>query len=334
MKRFFTFLIFALSSAALQANLLTVQANSLKEYREVRYVMGTLLDITLYHEDGKEARKILDHAFSLAQRLDDLLSNYKPKSEINLLNQKAGKGKVSVTPELYAFLALSKDLWQKTDGAFDITVGPLMDLWKDAYKREKMPPRDSLRATMAVVGSHHLLLHPNSEVELTQKGMGIDTGGIGKGFAADRLVGLFKKRGIAKALVNFGHSSIYAMGSPHGDRAWKLLLQFPGQAPVGALELRDEALSASDGLGSSFQIGGKFYGHLVDPKTGLPTTKRIQAVVLGPSATEAEALSKYVILRSWPAGQDGERWGGIQVMRILESGEIQRSENFPLKPLP
>ncbi|MBI2348126.1 MAG: FAD:protein FMN transferase, partial [Deltaproteobacteria bacterium] len=305
-----------------------------KEYREVRYVMGTLLDITLYHHDSLEARNSLDKAFALAQRLDDLLSNYKSQSEINRLNQRAGERRIKVSAELYHLLVLAKLLSERTGGAFDITVGPVMDLWKQAYETGQVPPGESLKATMAVVGSHHLLLHPNSEVELTQKGMGIDTGGIGKGFAVDRLVGLFKKRGIAKALVNFGHSSIYAMGSPPGDRAWKLLLQFPGQAPVGALELRDEALSASDGLGSSFQIGGKLYGHLVDPKTGLPTTKRIQAVVLGPTATEAEALSKYVILRSWPAGQDGERWGGIQVMRILESGEIQRSENFPFKPLP
>lgn len=331
MKRFLTFLIFALSSAALQANLLIIQANSLKEYREVRYVMGTLLDITLYHHDPKEARKSLDEAFSLAQRLDDLLSNYKPQSEVSRLNGKAGKGRVKVSEELYEFLTLAKSLSEKTQGAFDITVGPLMNLWEDAHEKRELPSSDSIKAAGLLVGAHHITLHSNFEVEMAPKGVKIDTGGIGKGYAVDKIVELFRGEEITRALINFGQSSIYALGAPPQAREWKLVLQFPGQTPLGILELKDQALSASDSLGTHFAIVGKIYGHIMDPKTGIPIAARGQAVVLSSSATEAEVLSKYVILRGWTKENITRERGTTKILRIGETGEILRSENFPLK---
>lgn len=321
MKRFLAFLIFALSSAALQANLLTVQANSLKEYREVRYVMGTLLDITLYHHDAQEARKSFDEAFSLGQRLDGLLSNYQAQSEVNQLNQKAGQGKVKISAELYNLIERAKSLSQRTGGAFDITVGPLMFLWREAQKSGQLPSTTSIRAAQSLVGIHHVILYPSLEAELSRKGMQVDTGGIGKGYAVDKIVQLFRIRGITSALINFGHSSIYALGAPLKAQAWKLLIQFPGQSPLGILELKDQALSASNSLGSSFEIAGREYGHIIDPRTGIPVTQRIQTVVLTPSATEGEALSKYVILEGWKKGENQKTWGKVQVMRIGEAGK-------------
>lgn len=303
-------------------------------YREVRYVMGTLLDISLYHHDAGAARKSLDEAFSVAQRLDNLLSNYKPQSDINRLNQKAGRGRVKVTPELYEFLEAAKSLSQRTGGAFDITVGPLMNLWRDAHHRGEIPSFDSLRAAQARVGYHHLVLHPDLEVELSQEGMEIDTGGIGKGYAVDKILRLFRNYGVTRALINFGHSSIYAMGSPPQAHAWTLLLQFPNQRPLGLLELKDQALSASDTSGRSLEIAGIKYGHIVDPLSGIPITERVQTVVLAPSATEAEVLSKYVTLRGWKSVEKPKTWGKVQIMRIGENRAFHRTDDFPLSPLP
>lgn len=331
MKRYLIFLLFILNSAALQANPLTTQANSLKEYREVRYVMGTLLDITLYHHDAQEARYFLDEAFSLAQRLDALLSNYKPQSELNRLNQKAGHGRVKVSADLYEFLGLTKVLAEKTQEAFDISVGPLMGLWEEAQKKRAPPSSSSLSDALRSVGMHKVVLYRNLEVELTQKGMILDTGGIGKGYAVDQIAALFKRLRIISALINFGQSSIRAIGPPPQKHTWELLLQFPDQRPLGLLELKDQALSASDTFGRSFEVGGRKYGHIVDPKSGIPISQRVQAVVLGPSATEAEALSKYVILRGWKKRGDLKTWGKVRIMRILENEGIQRTEDFPVR---
>lgn len=326
-------MILVLNSLAPLGNLLAAEAYGLKQYREVRYVMGTLLDITLYHDDRQEARKSLDKAFSVAQRLDDLLSNYKPESEVSRLNQRAGQGRVRVSPDFYQFLVLAKSSSERTQGAFDITVGPLMDLWKDAYEKRELPSPDAIKAATLLVGSHHVILHSNCEVEIAPKGVKIDTGGIGKGYAVDKIVEVLRGDGITRALINFGQSSIYALGaSPHAP-AWRLLLQFPGQAPLGILELNDQALSASDSLGTHFAITGKRYGHIMDPKTGMPVAARIQAVVLSSSATVAEVLSKHVILRDWTKENYGAEWGTTKIMRVDENGAIQRSENFPIAHL-
>ncbi len=327
-------LFFALICLGFHVTPLDAQAHPLARYREARYVMGTILEITLYHHDAREARKYLDESFSLAQWLDELLSNFKPQSEVNQLNEKAGKGKVRISPELYDLISISNRLTLRTEGAFDITVGPLVKLWQEARKRRKPPSPASLRSARDLVGAHLLNLHPSLEVELGREGMQIDTGGIGKGYAVDQIVKLFRGYGISKALINFGHSSIYAVGSPPGDHGWKLLLQFPGQSPLGIVELKDQAMSASGTLGRSFEIGGRRYGHLIDPQSGIPLTERLQAVVLALTATEAEALSKYVILRGWSGEENLKAWSMIQIIRIGEEGDIQQSEGFPLNSLP
>lgn len=317
---FFLILGFAASLNAEESHL---------RHREVRYVMGTLLDITLYHPDAKEARRLLDEAFSLAHKLDELLSNYKPESEINRLNQKSGEGRVRVTPELSDFLALAKELWRKTDRVFDISVGPLIKLWQEAEEKGDPPSLGTLKAALALVGMHEVTLYGGFEVELGQKGMALDTGGIGKGYAVDQITTLFKRAGVRRALINFGRSSIYALGAPPDNPAWKLLLQFPEQSPWGIVELKDQALSASDAFGSSFEIRGKRYGHIIDPATGIPLVQRMRTAVLTSSAAEGEALSKYVTLRNWKK-EDQNGWQKAGVLRRVGEGEIRCSENFPL----
>ena len=321
--------VLILSQLGSQARAAGAQPDDLRELREIRYVMGTLLDITLYHHDAKEARRLLDISFSLAQRLDDLLSNYKLQSEVNRLNQMAGAGTVKVSPELYDFLALTKELWKKTDRAFDVTVGAVMQLWKEAERKTVLPSPTALRKVLGLVGMHHVILYGNSEVNLTQRGMTIDTGGIGKGYAVDKIVKLLRDSGITTALINFGQSSIYALGAPPGNPAWNLLLQFPEQSPWGVVRLKDQALSASDTFGRSFEIRGKRYGHIVDPATGVPLGQRIQAVILTLSAADGEALSKYVILRNWKK-EDQSSWQNARLLRRGGNGEFWCSENFSL----
>ena len=290
--------------------------------------MGTLLDITLYHHDARKARRLVNKAFSLAEKLDSLLSNYKPQSEVSRLNRKGGKGRVQISPEFYDLLLKAKELTLKTEGAFDITVGPLVELWQSARRRRELPSLQSLRKARALVGMNQVILYPDLKVELKQKGIRIETGGIGKGYAVDLIVRLFRQSGIKSGLVNFGQSSVYAIGSPPGTLAWKLLVRFQEESPLGIIKLKDRALSASDSLGRSFE--GKRYGHLIDPQTGIPLTERIRAVVLAPSATEAEALSKYVILKGC---MDLEKCGEVEVRRIVGKGEVQCAKGFPLIPL-
>lgn len=307
-----------------------VSADHLQAIGEARYSMGTVLEITLYHSDGREARMILDEAFSTAQRLDDLLSNYKPESEINRVNRRAGIGPVKISAELHDFLDLAKSLSGKTGGAFDITVDPLIKLWQEAAREGSLPSNASMIAARSLVGSTGLILHRDRGLEFHKPGMRIDTGGIGKGYAVDKIADVLQKRGIVHGLINFGHSSIRAIGPPPHASAWRLLLQFPGEEPLGILEIRDGALSVSSSMGGSFEIRGKRYGHLMDPRTGTPVSEKIQAVVLAPTATAAEALSKFVILRPEPERKDEDLWRDVKTVRMGEDGGNRQSEGFPL----
>jgi thiamine biosynthesis lipoprotein len=305
-------------------------AAPVESYSEARYVMGTILEITLFDADPARARRALDAAFATAERLDRLLTNYDERSEIGLLNRRAGSARAKLSPETYEFLALSRELSARSGGAFDITVGALVKLWKEAAARKQLPQQSQIREARALVDYKRLALHPPLEASVEAKGMAVDTGGIGKGYAVDRLVRLLRSLGIEAALVNFGRSSIYALGSPPGASGWRLLVRFPGREPLGTIALKDRALSASDALGRSAEIAGRRYGHIIDPATGVPLTEGAQAVVIGRSAAEAEVLSKYVLIRGW-GRRESKPWGEVEVLRVDAAGNKEASERFPLE---
>ncbi|HEX9878875.1 MAG TPA: FAD:protein FMN transferase [Candidatus Binatia bacterium] len=294
--------------------------------------MGTLLDITVYHYDEPGARRLLKKAFALAERLDGVLSNYKDDSEVSRLNGMGGGGRMRVSPDFYDFLLQAKKWRARTQGAFDPTIGPLLELWRSAGVRKETPTDAELQAALRWVGMAQVLFHGDGQVELAQAGARIDTGGLGKGYAVDRMVESFRSSGIRAGLVNFGQSSVYALGSPPGRPAWKLLLRFHDRRPLGVVRLKDSAFSASDALGRYFEIRGKRYGHLIDPRSGMPVTERVRASVVAPSATAAEALSKYVVLR-------GCGWSGpdalesrVKAVRFVDGHKTLCSGEFPLYP--
>jgi thiamine biosynthesis lipoprotein len=302
-------------------------------HREVRHVMGTQLDVTLHHDDRTEARGLLDRVFAVAQELDRLLSNYKADSELSRLNRAAGTGRIRVSSELYEFLAVARNLWRKSEGAFDISVGPLMRLWREAVERQRKPSVSSLREVKDLIGMTRVRFHAPPEVELTLAGMALDSGGIGKGYAVDRIAATLRTGGVKSALINFGQSSIYAIGAPPDSQAWRLLLRFSDERPLGVVELKDAAFAASDSFGRTFEVEGKKYGHLIDPRDGHPVTGGIQAAVIGQSATEAEALVKQLILRGLRHDLLDE-WPLHDVWRRDENGITRQTKNFPLRSSP
>ncbi|MFQ5852790.1 MAG: FAD:protein FMN transferase [Candidatus Binatia bacterium] len=268
----------------------------LYEVREIHYQMGTLLDITLYHSDPKEGKKILRRSVQEVHRLEGILSNYDPQSSLSFLNRHAGLGKVKVERELFHVLAVSVDFSVKTSGYFDVTVGPLVSLWRQAGEKRRMPSPDALAQAVGLVGYRKLRLYDNGEAELVHEEMSIDLGGIGKGYAVDRVVEILKQAGVTRALINFGGSSIYALGGPIGDESWKIGVKGTNGKLVGMVHLRNQALSTSGSMGRYWEIDGRRYGHLIDPKSGWPVTKPRMATVVAETATEGEALTKPLVL--------------------------------------
>jgi thiamine biosynthesis lipoprotein len=261
-----------------------------------RYVMGTVLEISLVARSEQQGRAVLAQLFERAEGLDALLTVYDSESELSQLNRAAGQGARPVSPELARVLSLSSEYARLTRGSFDVTVGPLVELWTDAAARGAPPTAQEIAAARRRVGSEWIRVHADGSAELAGPGVSVNLGGVAKGYALDRMLPILAQHGIENALLNFGQSSTWALGRPADAEAWRLLARGPGESFLGVLNLEDRALSVSGSLGQWVEIGGRRYGHVVDPRSGQPLRQRRQALVLAPQAALAEALSKAVLV--------------------------------------
>ena len=267
----------------------------LVEVSDGRPAMGTILEITLHAPDPARGRETLEELFALAARLDAVMSRYDPQSDLSELNRSAGQGLVPVDPELARILEASVGYSRLTGGTFDVTVGPLVALWTRAGETGVLPSADQIAAARARVGAEQVRVE-GARAALAHAGVSVDLGGIAKGWAVDRMLPVLKQRRIERALIDFGQSSVQALGAPPGSPGWRLLARGPDEGALGVLTLSDQALSVSGSLGQMVEIGGRRYGHVLDPRTGLPLERQREALVVAPNATLAEALSKGLLI--------------------------------------
>jgi len=257
-----------------------------------RYAMGTILEIAIEGLEPQPAARALAALYDEALRLDRLLSIYEPESEISRLNRTAGHGVQPVDPEVVEVLELSIAYSELTRGAFDVTIGPLVDLWMEAAEQNAPPTAEALAAARGRVGADRIsTVSREGGIALAEAGVKIDLGGIAKGYALDQMLPLLERHGIESALLNFGQSSSWAVGAPAGSDGWRLLVRGPDGRFAGVITLRDQALSVSGSQGQWVEIGGRRYGHIIDPRSGEPLIRARQAVVVSQRAALAEALS-------------------------------------------
>jgi thiamine biosynthesis lipoprotein len=257
--------------------------------------MGTLFEVVFYAPLA-EAEEVAEELVVLARGLEAELSRYDPDSALSRLNEEAGAGPLPVPPALWRVVADSVELSRTTRGSFDVSVGPLMELWTRAARRGRAPSSAELAETRARVGSERVLVSVAAGTVALERGMSLDLGGIAKGWALDRMRERLLARGVERALVSFGHSSILALGAPPGASGWRTLLQDGAGSYAGVVTLRDAMLSVSGSLGRVSRIGGREYGHVIDPRTGVPLSEGRQAAVLAPSGAAAEAYSKALLV--------------------------------------
>lgn len=258
-----------------------------------RYVMGTILEVTLPADSPRAA---FDELFDTARKLDAQLSSYSETSDVSRLNRSAGGAPTPVAGPVREILELSVDYSRRTGGAFDVTIGPLVELWMQAGDRGRVPTQAEIEAAKGRVGSEKIRVSADGTVRLEEPGMSINLGGIAKGYALDRMLPLLLARGVESALLSFGQSSTWALGAPSGAPGWRLLVRGTTGDFVGLITLRDQALSVSESLGQWVEIEGRRFGHVVDPRTGQPLIRERQALVVAPTAALAEALSKLMLV--------------------------------------
>ncbi len=265
------------------------------EFREPH--MGTEFKIILYTADAPSANAASRAAFDRIGQLDAMLSDYRADSELMQLCAKAGGPPVRVSDELFFVLSRSQDLAKRTDGAFDVTVGPVVRLWRRARRQRQLPDPERLARARELVSFDKLRLDESSQtVELLKPGMQLDLGGIAKGYAADEAMAVLKRLGVARALVA-ASGDIVVSAPPPGELGWTIgiaSLDGAGKPPSDYLLLRDAAASTSGDTEQFVEIAGRRYSHIVDPKTGLGLTDRLQVTVVAPSGTTADSLATAV----------------------------------------
>ena len=275
--------------------------------------MGTLITITLYAPEPAAAKDAAAAAFQRIDALEDILSDYQADSELLRLCDQPYGTPVPVSAELFEVLQRAQNISKLSDGAFDVTVGPYVRLWRFARKRKVLPTPAEIATARAAVGWQKLRLDPRARtVTLLVPNMRLDLGSIGKGYAADAALRILKGRGIDRALV--AASGDIAIGNPPpGQPGWKIGVAAFDSATnkvSRTLLLRNAGISTSGDTEQFIEINGVRYSHIVNPVTGLGMTQRIQATVIGPDATTTDSLDTTVsllgvqrglaLIDSWP----------------------------------
>lgn len=268
--------------------------------------MGTTFSISAYVSDAALYEEAIEASLNEARRIDRMLSNYKPESELSQVNLHAAESPVRVSRELFQLLRMCLDVSRESDGAFDVTVGPLMKLWGFYLAgAAHVPDAQAVTKVLDHVGFRLVILDAEQQtVRFTKPGVELDPGGVGKGYAVDRMAAILIQRGIHSALLSAGGSSIYGIGSPPDDsRGWRIEIQDPLDSGrhAGSLYLKNNSLSTSGGYEKFFQYEGRKYSHLMDPRTGYPVTGMLSVSVVCPRTLDSEVWAKpfYVLGREW-----------------------------------
>src|SRR6185312_11603073 len=210
--------------------------------------MECLYTIDAYTEDSEKLPSILDQAFDEVDRIDRLMSHYKADSPLSRINRDAAASPVAVEPELYDFIAEAIRHSRDSDGAFDITVGPLMKVWGFFRGEGRFPSDRDVEAVRPLIGWQHVIMDPGQRtIRFDRPGMELDLGGIAKGYAVDRVVKILRAAHVSAALISAGGSTIYGLGAPPNRTAWTVSIQDPVDSAKVARDvaLRDRALSVA-----------------------------------------------------------------------------------------
>jgi thiamine biosynthesis lipoprotein len=288
------------------ALLLAASPGPLVRHEATRMSMGCAYTVVAYGEDTEALQRVVEAALDEVDRIDRLMSHYKPESPLSRLNREAAAGPVAVDGELFDLIAESVRYSRDSGGAFDVTVGPLMKAWGFFRGGGRVPSVAELEEVRERVGYRHLVLNgAEKTIRFDRPGVELDLGGIAKGYAVDRAVDRLRRAHVAAALVSAGGSTIFGLGAPPGRAGWDVGIQDPAHPDAVALtvSLKDRSLSVAGGSEKSFERDGVRYSHVMDPRTGRPAHRVLSVAVLAADGTAGDALDDAFLVR----GVEGSR---------------------------
>ncbi|MGH9309914.1 MAG: FAD:protein FMN transferase [Vicinamibacterales bacterium] len=320
----------ALVAACIVPASLLAGTDPLLRVHQQRYSMGTMFDIVAYHTSQAAAEDAIGKALDEIERLDRVLSHYRDDSDLARLIREGRQQFVAVDASLYEVLRTAAEFSERSGGRFDVTIGAVVKAWKGAQAEGRGPSATDLAAAKRCVGYQQIETAPPDRVRLRSDCLDIDLGGIGKGYAVDRAMGILRSASIRHAFVNAGSSSIAAVGHPPGQAGWTVRLGTGSQTIL----LRDQSLSTSQQLLVPVGAGATSFGEILDVRSGMPVGDGVVVTVVAPDATTADALSTTLLMMSPDEGIELlSQNPNVSALWASRTGELMREyrgSNVPL----
>ncbi|MGV3722766.1 MAG: FAD:protein FMN transferase [Actinomycetota bacterium] len=292
--------------------------------------MGTEFQVFLVGPDPDQLSDVAHHVLDEVEGVEARLSHYRADSEISDLNLRAAYEPVLMERSVFDLVRRCVEFSERSHGAFDVTTGPLIRCWGFFRGEGRLADSGAVQEALKSVGSRLLELNAEERtIRFKREGVQVHLGGVGKGYAVDEVVEWLRRLGVEAALVHGGTSTVYALGAPPGEDAWRVGLCDPNDRTkrLGVVKLRDRALSTSGDYEQFFEVAGKRYSHILDPRTGFPAAGKRSATVVADNATDTDALTTAAFV----LGEEGARdllasYPGIGVILATGPGSDESAE--------
>ncbi|HEX7859443.1 MAG TPA: FAD:protein FMN transferase [Verrucomicrobiae bacterium] len=293
--------------------------------------MGTFVTISVFHTNRTNAERAISAAFDEVRRLNSHLTVHATTSETMRINTTAAKEAVAVSAEFRDSLVSSLRIAQRTEGAFDPTIGPLAQLWGFIWKEYRLPTEEELQRVLPLVNFRNVELRMNEDVatvRFAREGMFLDFGGIGKGYAVDRAIEVLQGQGIWNAMVKAG-GDLRVIGVPPEGDGWEVQIEDPLKAGKRkTVFLREGALSTSGNYENYFEVDGVRYSHILNPQTGLPVQGIASCTVTAATCTESDAYATaFFVLGIEKSLKDFSN--ELAIRFVDEKGRVFQNRSFP-----
>jgi thiamine biosynthesis lipoprotein len=312
-----------------------------KEYSKVEFLMDTVVEIKVYHKKKAEAEKAINSSMEEMKKVEQKMSCFFSGSEVSRINkdafleEKKGsllvEGWIPVSDELFSLLKESVLLSKLTKGCFDITIYPLWKIWKFEGENIEVPSKEKIERVLELVAYKNMILQ-NGKISFAKKGMGIDLGGIAKGYAVDAAIKVLKDKNINSAIVNAG-GDMYVLGRKQG-KSWRIGIRHPRREGeiLGTIEVEDKAIVTSGDYERFFFSGGKKYHHIINPKTGYPADECQSVTIVAKEATFADGLATGIFVLGPKEGMALiENLEGVEGIIVNKEGDVSVSSGLVSK---
>ncbi len=305
-------------------------------YKRTLKLMGSRFDITVVANDSTQANKYIDTAVAEISRIEKLISSWNENSQTSEINRNAGIKPVKVDAELFNLIERAISISKLTDGAFDISYASMDKIWKFDGSMTTMPSEKEITASVEKVGYQNIVLDKNkSTIYLKLKGMKIGFGAIGKGYAADKAKILLMSKGVTSGIIN-ASGDMNTWGKQTNGEDWKVAITNPmdKNKVFALLPITNGSVVTSGNYEKYVNFNGKRYTHIIDPRTGYPSTGIISVTVFAPKAELADALATSVFVMGKEAGLDRiNQLPKIECIIIDDNGNISKSKNIEINKL-